>query len=193
MKAQCLPFRQIPHTTRLFSDFLSWSPAIQPFYSRSPYFAQWYMDETAHLRAGASALVTGQQVGLFGGPLFSVFKALSTVKLAGEATRAGSGCVPIFWLATSDHDLDEINHVSLLGPEGSLQKFSVPTRLFWFISSCLIRVNPWPDVAKGQRVTHTCFADPATLVTTALRPSGMADSCHCSNTGCLGFYLRCRV
>ena len=162
MKAQCLPFRQIPHTTRLFSDFLSWSPAIQPFYSRSPYFAQWYMDETAQLsydstrrarvadilerqnrawdaspktlenidrlRAGASALVTGQQVGLFGGPLFSVFKALSTVKLAGEATRAGSGCVPIFWLATSDHDLDEINHVSLLGPEGSLQKFSVPTR-----------------------------------------------------------------
>ena len=162
MKAQCLPFRQIPHTTRLFSDFLSWSPAIQPFYSRSPYFAQWYKDETAQLsydstrrarvadilerqnrawdaspktlenidrlRAGASALVTGQQVGLFGGPLFSVFKALSTVKLAGEATRAGSACVPIFWLATSDHDLDEINHVSLLGPDGSLQKFSAPTR-----------------------------------------------------------------
>ena len=73
-------------------------------------------------------LVTGQQVGLFGGPLFSVFKALSTVKLADEATRAGSDCVPIFWLATSDHDLDEISHVSLLGPDGSLQKFSAPTR-----------------------------------------------------------------
>ncbi|MGA9811178.1 MAG: bacillithiol biosynthesis cysteine-adding enzyme BshC [Terriglobales bacterium] len=162
MKAQCLPFRQIPHTTRLFSDFLSWSPAIQPFYSRPPHFAQWFKDETpgasydparrarvadmlerqnrgwdaspktleniGRLRAGASALVTGQQVGLFGGPLFSLFKALSTVKLAGEATSAGSDCVPIFWLATSDHDLDEINHVSLLGPDGSLQKFSAPTR-----------------------------------------------------------------
>lgn len=162
MKAQCLPFRQIPHTTRLFSDFLSWSPAIQPFYSRPPYFAQWFKDEAAQvsydstrrarvadilerqnrawdaspktlenidrLRAGASALVTGQQVGLFGGPLFSLFKALSTVKLAGEATRAGCDCVPIFWLATSDHDLDEISHVSLLGPDGSLQKFSAPTR-----------------------------------------------------------------
>ena len=162
MKAQCLPFRQIPHTTRLFSDFLSWSPTIQPFYSRIPYFAQWYKDETAHLRydpgrrarvadilerqnrawdaspktlenidrlrGGASALVTGQQVGLFGGPLFSLFKALSTVKLAGEATSAGSDCVPIFWLATSDHDLDEISHVSFLGPDGSLQKFSAPTR-----------------------------------------------------------------
>ncbi len=162
MKAQCLPFRQIPHTTRLFSDFLSWSPAIQPFYSRPPHFAQWFKDETpgasydparrarvadmlerqnrgwdaspktleniGRLRAGASALVTGQQVGLFGGPLFSLFKALSTVKLAGEAASAGSDCVPIFWLATSDHDLDEINHVSLLGPDGSLQKFSAPTR-----------------------------------------------------------------
>ncbi len=162
MKAQCLPFRQIPHTTKLFSDFLSWSPAIQPFYSRSPHFAQWFKDETAglsydparrsrvadilerqnrawdaspktlenidRLRAGASALVTGQQVGLFGGPLFSLFKALSTVKLAGEATRAGSDCIPIFWLATSDHDLDEISHVSLLGPDGSLQKFSATTK-----------------------------------------------------------------
>ncbi|MGH9553318.1 MAG: bacillithiol biosynthesis cysteine-adding enzyme BshC [Terriglobales bacterium] len=162
VKAQCLPFRQIPHTTRLFSDFLSWSPAIQPFYSRPPHFSQWFKDEAAgvsydparrarvadilerqnraweassktlenigRLRAGASALVTGQQVGLFGGPLFSLFKALSTVKLAGEATSAGSDCVPIFWLATSDHDLDEINHVSLLGPDGSLQKFSAPTR-----------------------------------------------------------------
>ena len=39
VKSQCLPFRQIPHTTRLFNDFLSWSPSIQPFYSRSPHFA----------------------------------------------------------------------------------------------------------------------------------------------------------
>jgi len=162
VKAQCLPFRQIPHTTRLFSDFLSWSPALQPFYSRPPHLAQWLKDETAavsydsarrtrvadilerqnrawdassktlenidRLRAGASALVTGQQVGLFGGPLFSLFKALSTVKLAGETTQAGSDCIPIFWLATSDHDLDEIRHVSFLGTDGSLQKFSATTR-----------------------------------------------------------------
>ena len=86
------------------------------------------LENIDRLREGASALVTGQQVGLFGGPLFSLFKALSTVKLAGEATRAGSDCIPIFWLATSDHDLDEISHVSLLGPDGSLQKFSATTR-----------------------------------------------------------------
>ncbi|MGH9504754.1 MAG: bacillithiol biosynthesis cysteine-adding enzyme BshC [Terriglobales bacterium] len=162
MKAQCLPFRQIPHSTQLFLDFLSWSPALQPFYSRSPHFSQWFKDEIgamhydatrrsrvadilerqnrawdaspktleniARLRGGASALVTGQQVGLFGGPLFSVFKALSTIKLADEATIAGSDCVPVFWLATSDHDLDEISHISFLGPDGALQKFSATTR-----------------------------------------------------------------
>jgi bacillithiol biosynthesis cysteine-adding enzyme BshC len=162
MKAQCLPFRQIPHSTRLFTDFLSWSPSIQPFYSRSPHFSEWSKDETAavrydsvrragvadildrqnrawgappntleniaRLRGGASAIVTGQQVGLFGGPLFSIFKALSTVKLAHEATTAGSDCVPVFWLATTDHDLDEISHVSILGADGSLQKLSAPTR-----------------------------------------------------------------
>ncbi|MGA9798525.1 MAG: bacillithiol biosynthesis cysteine-adding enzyme BshC [Terriglobales bacterium] len=161
MKAQCLPFRQIPHTTQLFSDFLSWSPSIRPFYSRSPHSSEWLKDETsavrydsarrirvadilerqnrawdaspktleniARLRGGALALVTGQQVGLFGGPLFSIFKALSTVKLAQEAREAGLDCVPIFWLATTDHDLDEISHVSLLGPDGSLQKLSSTT------------------------------------------------------------------
>jgi bacillithiol synthase len=161
VKAQCLPFRQIPHTTQLFSDFLSWSPSIRPFYSRSPHFSEWLKDETsavrydsarrirvadilerqnrawdaspktleniARLRDGAFALVTGQQVGLFGGPLFSIFKALSTVKLAQEAREAGLDCVPIFWLATTDHDLDEISHVSVLGPGGSLQKLSSTT------------------------------------------------------------------
>jgi bacillithiol synthase len=162
VKAQCLPFSQIPHTTKLFTDFLSWSPSIQPFYARSPHLSEWLKDEAAavsydtarrasvadilerqnrawnaspktleniaRLRGGASAVVTGQQVGLFGGPLFSVFKALSTIKLAQEATAAGSDCVPIFWLATTDHDLDEISQVSLLGPDGSLQKFSSATR-----------------------------------------------------------------
>jgi bacillithiol biosynthesis cysteine-adding enzyme BshC len=72
-------------------------------------------------RKGAAAVVTGQQVGLFGGPMFGVYKALTAVKLAEEATSAGVDCVPIFWLATYDHDLAEVNHVSLPGPEGQLQ------------------------------------------------------------------------
>src|SRR4029077_3070924 len=73
------------------------------------------LENIARLRVGASAVVTGQQVGLFGGPLFSIFKALTAVKLADEATRAGADCVPVFWLANEDHDLAEVNHVSIPG------------------------------------------------------------------------------
>ena len=82
----------------------------------------------ARLRAGASAVVTGQQVGLFGGPVFSIFKALTAVKLADQASRAGLDCVPVFWLATEDHDLAEVNQVAIPGADYSLQSFTVPTR-----------------------------------------------------------------
>jgi bacillithiol synthase len=75
----------------------------------------------ARLRSGAAAIVTGQQVGLFGGPLFSVYKALTAIKLAQVATEMGIDGVPVFWLATEDHDLAEVNRVSIPGPEGSLE------------------------------------------------------------------------
>jgi len=161
VKAQCLPFGQIPHTTRLFLDFLAYSPKVQPFYPRSPYFKEWLKEEAAalhydssrresvsailnrqnkswnassqtltnleRLRNGASAVVTGQQVGLFGGPMFAIYKALTAVKLAEGATAAGVDAVPIFWLATSDHDLAEVNHVSIPGPNGVLQTLSTPS------------------------------------------------------------------
>jgi bacillithiol biosynthesis cysteine-adding enzyme BshC len=68
--------------------------------------------------------VTGQQVGLFGGPLFSIFKALSAVKLADHATRSGLDCVPVFWLATEDHDLAEVNQITIPGPDFSLQNLT---------------------------------------------------------------------
>jgi bacillithiol biosynthesis cysteine-adding enzyme BshC len=63
------------------------------------------------LRSGAGTVVTGQQVGLFGGPLFTPFKAATAVACARQATDAGRPYVAIFWLATEDHDFAEINHV----------------------------------------------------------------------------------
>jgi bacillithiol biosynthesis cysteine-adding enzyme BshC len=86
------------------------------------------LDNISRLRAGAAAVVTGQQVGLFGGPLFSIFKALTAVKLADQATQSGIDCVPVFWLATEDHDLEEVNQVSIPGSDGSLQKLTAPTQ-----------------------------------------------------------------
>ena len=73
-------------------------------------------------------MVTGQQVALFGGPLFSVFKALTAIKLAAEASKSGADCVPVFWLATEDHDLAEVNHVTLLDGEGRLHDMAVSSR-----------------------------------------------------------------
>ena len=159
MKSQCLPFTQIPHTTRLFLDYLSYTPSVRDFYPRSPMFSEWVKDESQRvvydvarrakvseileqqnrvwgasaktlanierLRRGALAAVTGQQVGLFGGPLFSIFKALTAIKLAEQATAAGVDCVPIFWLATEDHDLAEVNHVALLSEHGLPESISV--------------------------------------------------------------------
>lgn len=155
MKTECLPFIQIPHTTRLFTDWLSSSSSVHHFYPRSPRFSEWFQDETpnrrydsarrsrvadilerqnrnwnassktldnvARFRAGASAVLTGQQVGLFGGPLFAIFKALTAVRLAEEASASRFDCVPIFWLATEDHDLAEVNHTAMPTNEGQLE------------------------------------------------------------------------
>ena len=50
LKAHCLPFRQIPHTSRLFLDFLDYKPEIRRFYPRSAKFSEWVQDETARVR-----------------------------------------------------------------------------------------------------------------------------------------------
>ncbi len=68
------------------------------------------------LRNGAAAVVTGQQVGLFGGPLLTLLKAATAIQKAQAATRvSGREHVPVFWLASEDHDVAEADQVSLLG------------------------------------------------------------------------------
>ena len=64
---------------------------------------------------GAAAVVTGQQVALFGGPLLTLLKAATAVRKAQDATKAsGREHVPGFWLATEDHDLAEVDQVALV-------------------------------------------------------------------------------
>jgi bacillithiol biosynthesis cysteine-adding enzyme BshC len=62
-------------------------------------------------RPGTVAVVTGQQMGLFLGPLFTLYKAAAAIAAARAITEeTGRPCVPVFWLQTEDHDLPEIDH-----------------------------------------------------------------------------------
>jgi bacillithiol biosynthesis cysteine-adding enzyme BshC len=60
------------------------------------------------------AVLTGQQAGLFTGPLYTVYKALSAIKMADCLRERGQNAVPVFWAATEDHDFQEISEAFLL-------------------------------------------------------------------------------
>ncbi|MFN7650780.1 MAG: bacillithiol biosynthesis BshC [Acidobacteriota bacterium] len=137
MTTTCIRHTELPGASRLFADLVYHFDRVAPFYSHAPYdpasfaAAARQIDYPAARRADivaalaeqnpgnpslavlarpdAVAVVTGQQVGLFAGPCYSIFKALSAIRLAENLTAQGIPAVPVFWLATEDHDLVEIN------------------------------------------------------------------------------------
>jgi bacillithiol biosynthesis cysteine-adding enzyme BshC len=141
LTADCFPITVAPGLHRLYLDYLQADPAVSRFYRSLPPDAGWQTrpEVPAHwpelvsllagqnpgatiagsatraaiesLRQGAGVVVTGQQVGLFGGPLFTPFKAATAIARARQANRSGSPHAAIFWLASEDHDFEEINHV----------------------------------------------------------------------------------
>lgn len=66
------------------------------------------------------AVITGQQAGLLTGPLYTIYKALSTVKLARELNDKGIKAVPVFWAATEDHDFEEVSETFFTEKTGEL-------------------------------------------------------------------------
>jgi bacillithiol biosynthesis cysteine-adding enzyme BshC len=66
------------------------------------------------------AVVSGQQAGLFTGPLYTIYKALSAVKMTECLRGRGVKVVPIFWIATEDHDFEEVSKVEVIDAEGDL-------------------------------------------------------------------------
>ncbi|HKP38916.1 MAG TPA: bacillithiol biosynthesis cysteine-adding enzyme BshC [Pyrinomonadaceae bacterium] len=79
--------------------------------------------------ADCIAVVSGQQAGLFGGPLYTLYKALSAVKLAECLSQRGIKAVPVFWIATEDHDFEEVATAHFIDRDCTLAGVSVPATI----------------------------------------------------------------
>src|SRR5579863_10551781 len=137
LTADCYPISVVPGQNRLLVDYCSGARAALEFYgSPAPGFrlperpaAPEHWAQIAEilsaqntsasaapalraLRDGAGMVVTGQQVALFGGPLFTPFKAATALARARQASATGQPHVAVFWLASEDHDFAEVNHVT---------------------------------------------------------------------------------
>jgi len=145
MSSTCVRQAELPHTTRLFSDVLYHPERTVPYYTHpfrdlDAYRAAAAAVDLAPDRraalvkamarsnpasraldrladAGTVAVVTGQQVGLFCGPAYTIYKALHAARLAEWLTENGIPAVPVFWLATEDHDFAEVNHAWVFDAE----------------------------------------------------------------------------
>jgi bacillithiol synthase len=139
MEPQCIRHTAIPGTSALFNDYLYNFDRVAKFFPHAPYSFESLaaaarevqypdgrraalVEALRPLNAGSPnlarlaepgtlAVVTGQQVGLFSGPAYTVYKAVTAAKLAHELTQLGIPAVPVFWAATEDHDVEEVSHV----------------------------------------------------------------------------------
>jgi bacillithiol biosynthesis cysteine-adding enzyme BshC len=76
---------------------------------------------------GALVVIGGQQAGLFGGPLYTLHKAATILALArGQEKDLGRPVIPVFWIASEDSDLEEINHAWITDRDGRLRELRMP-------------------------------------------------------------------
>jgi len=144
MEPACIRLTELPGTSKLFSDFVYRPDRVREFFPRisaesSVSFpserrraivealgetnpGSRLLDELG--REGTVAVVTGQQAGLYGGPCYTIYKALTAVHLARQMSAAGRPAVPIFWVATEDHDFAEIDHAWTFGEDGAPRKLA---------------------------------------------------------------------
>src|SRR6185295_3224751 len=139
MDPACLRHTELPGTSKLFADFSYHFDRVARFYSHNPHEPASYESAAREIQypddrraavarvlesqnpgnalvarfaqPGTVAVLTGQQVGLFSGPAYTIYKALTAARLSEDLNKRGIPAVPIFWLATEDHDFPEVDHV----------------------------------------------------------------------------------
>lgn len=154
MQSTCVRHTELPHTAKLFADYLYQFDRVARFYAHDPHDSDSFRKAAAGIRfppdrrsklvsalreqngpsaalerlarEGTVAVVTGQQVGLFSGPCYTIYKALTAARLARTLTESGVPAVPVFWLATEDHDLEEVNHCWVFNATNEPVKLEVP-------------------------------------------------------------------
>lgn len=145
MFSSCVRQTDLPHTSALFADVLYHPERTASFYGHERHDLEAaqatarQIDFSAERRAalvaalrlmnpespalerlaqpGTVAVMTGQQVGLFSGPAYTIYKALTAAKLAETLTENGVPAVAAFWLATEDHDFAEVSHTWIFDGE----------------------------------------------------------------------------
>jgi bacillithiol biosynthesis cysteine-adding enzyme BshC len=145
MHCSCVRHSELPHTSPFFTDVLYHPDRTARFYRHPLRDLDAFRSAAAEIdlpaerraalidalrvqnpagdalarlaRPGTIAVATGQQVGLFSGPAYTIYKALHAAKLAAWLSANGMPAVPVFWLATEDHDFAEVNHVFVCGPD----------------------------------------------------------------------------
>jgi len=138
-------------------------------------------ENIARFERGSAAVVTGQQVALFGGPAYSFYKVLSTIETVRLLAKAGVDAVPIFWMATEDHDLDEVRHTTFFD-DGKLNKFELPAQ-----AAPARPVGPQklgPQIEELVRAASVMLGGPAAgNLATILRESYTLDESYASAFG----------
>ena len=135
----------------------------------------------------AAAVVTGQQVGLFLGPLYSFYKAASAIAVA-RTLHAESGipCVPVFWLQTENHDFDEIRTATIADSENEPLRLELDddpsrhARISVAYRSLPSQVNDLLDALAHAFASHRAAEEVVCLLRNCYRPGvGVAEAFAC--------------
>jgi uncharacterized protein YllA (UPF0747 family) len=105
------------------------------------------------LAAGAVAVISGQQAGLFTGPNYTILKAITVIKLAKALSEAGVPAVPVFWIAAEDHDYREIEWAALLDRDSAVREFRVS------LSNTELRPSGWLSLSDDVSEVISKFVE----------------------------------